>query len=33
VGWLTVAHVAVLVGFTAVFFMLPIRRLRRSLLA
>jgi ABC-2 type transport system permease protein len=33
VGWLTAAHVAVLVGFTAAFFMLPIRRLRRSLLA
>ncbi len=33
VGWLTVAHVAVLVGFTTAFFMLPIRRLRRTLLA
>ncbi len=33
VGWLTVAHVAVLVGFTTAFFMLPIQRLRRTLLA
>ncbi len=33
VGGLTVAHVAVLVGFTTAFFMLPIRRLRRTLLA
>ena len=33
VGWITMGHVAVLVGFTAVFFMVPIRRLRRTLLA
>ncbi len=33
VGWLTLAHVAVLIGFTAALFMLPIRRLRRTLLA
>jgi len=33
VGWITALHVLVLVGFATVFFMLPIRRLRRTLLA
>ena len=33
VGWVTLGHVAVLVGFTAALFWLPVRRLSRTLLA
>ena len=33
VGWITVGHIAVLMGFAAALFLLPIRRLSRTLLA
>lgn len=33
VGWVTVGHVAVLIGFAAALFWLPVRRLSRMLLA
>ncbi len=33
VGWVTVGHVAVLAGFTAVLFRVPVHRLSRTLLA
>jgi lipooligosaccharide transport system permease protein len=33
VGWITVGHIAVLMAFAAALFLLPIRRLSRTLLA